>query len=76
MHTSSYIIHHTQSSYLSQISQIIFMEKKLSCGEILGNIGKIWETEKFWKIFGKFWKNFGKFWEILPQVTRFHVEKN
>ena len=24
-----------QSSYLSQVSQIIFVEKKLSCGEIL-----------------------------------------
>ena len=22
------------------------------------------------------WRNFGKFWEILPQFTRFHVEKN
>ena len=32
-----------QSSYLSQISQIIFVEKKLSCGEILGNVGKFWE---------------------------------
>ena len=31
---------------------------------------------KCWKIFGKFWRNFGKFWKILPQFTRFHVEKN
>ena len=22
------------------------------------------------------WRNFVKFWEILPQFTRFHVEKN
>ena len=51
------------SSYLSQISQIIFVEKKLSCGEILGNFGEILG-------------NFEKFWEILPQFTRFHVEKN
>ena len=29
-----------QSSCLSQISQIIFVEKKLSCGEILGNFEK------------------------------------
>ena len=33
-----------QSSYLSQISQIIFVEKKLSCGKILGNFGGFWET--------------------------------
>ena len=32
-----------QSSYLSQISQVIFVEKKLSCGEILRNFGKFWE---------------------------------
>ena len=32
-----------QSSYLSKISQIIFVEKKLSCGEILGKYGKFWE---------------------------------
>ena len=37
-----------QNSYLSQISQIIFVEKKLSCGEILGNF------EKFWEILGDF----------------------
>ena len=37
-----------QSSYLSQISQIIFVEKNCHV----------------------------KFWEILPQFTRFHVEKN
>ena len=24
----------------------------------------------------KFWKKIGKFWEILPQFTRFHLEKN
>ena len=30
-------------SYLSQISQIIFVEKKLSCGEILEKIEKFWE---------------------------------
>ena len=29
-----------QCSYLSQKSQIIFVEKKLSCGEILGNFGR------------------------------------
>ena len=22
------------------------------------------------------WRKFGKIWEILPQYTRFHVEKN
>ena len=44
------------------LSRIIFVEKKLSCGETLGN---------FWK----FWRNFGIFGEILPQFTRFHVEK-
>ena len=31
-----------QSSYLSQISQIIFVEKKLSCGEILGDFATIY----------------------------------
>ena len=37
-----------QSSYLSQISQIIFVEKKWSFGENLGKFGKIWEIlEKF-----------------------------
>ena len=51
-----------QSSYLSQISQIIFVEKKLSCGEILGNFGEILGNfEKFWEIL----RIFGKFWEIL-----------
>ena len=29
-----------QSSYFSRISQIIFVEKKLSCREILGNFGE------------------------------------
>jgi len=36
-------------------------------------------VEKFWKIMGNFREilgNFEKFWEILPQFTRFHVEKN
>ena len=33
---------------MSQISQIVFVEKKLSCGEILGNF------EKFLEIFGDF----------------------
>ena len=32
-----------QSSYLSQISKIIFVEKKLSCEEILGNFEKFCE---------------------------------
>ena len=32
-----------QSSYLSRISRIIFVEKKLSCGEILGNFETLWE---------------------------------
>ena len=31
-----------QSSYLSQISQTIFVEKKLSCGEILGDFATIY----------------------------------
>ena len=55
-----------QSSYLSQMSQIIFVEK--NCHE-----------EKFWEFLEEFWgilRNFGKFWEILPQFTGFHVEKN
>ena len=37
-----------QSSYLSQISQTIFVGKKISCGEILGNF------ENFLEIFGDF----------------------
>ena len=41
-----------QSSYLSQISQIIFAEKKLSCGEILGNF-----FEKFWEMLRNFWND-------------------
>ena len=41
-----------KSSYLSQISQIIFVEKKLSCGEILGNF------EQFWEILGDFATNY------------------
>ena len=32
----------SQSSYLSQISQIIFVEKKLSCREILGDFATIY----------------------------------
>ena len=32
-----------QSSCSSQISKIIFVEKKLSCGDILGNFLKFWE---------------------------------
>ena len=59
----------TQSSYLSRISRVIFLEKKLTCGEKLGNFGK--NLGKFWEIL---W-NFEKFW-VLPQFMRFHVEKN
>ena len=51
-----------QSSYLSQISQIIFVEKKLSSEDFLENFGDILG-------------NFEKFWEILPQFMRFNVEK-
>ena len=51
----------SQSSYLSQISQIIFAEKKLSCGEILGNF-----FEKFWEILG----NVEKFLEWLKEGLR------
>ena len=29
-----------------------------------------------WRNFGEILRNFGKFWEVLPQSTRFHVEKN
>ena len=44
-----------QSSYLSQISQIIFVEKKLVCGDILGNFGEILgNCGKFWEFFGDF----------------------
>ena len=32
-----------QSSYLSRISRIILVEKKLSCGEILGHFETLWE---------------------------------
>ena len=40
---------------MSQISQIIFVEKKLSCGEILGNFGEILGNfETFWEILGDF----------------------
>ena len=49
-----------QSSYLSQISQIIFVEKKLSCGEILGNFGEILG-------------NFGKFWEVLGDFATIYA---
>ena len=55
-----------QSSYLSQISQNIFAEKKC-------------QVEKFWEILESFWKILGifeNFWEILSQFTHFHVEKN
>ena len=57
-----------QSSYLSQISQIIFVEKKLSCGEILGDFATIYAlscgeklspkstlVEKKWQIWGLTW---------------------
>ena len=47
-----------QSSNLSQISKIIFVEKKLSCGEILGNVGN-------------FFEKFGKFREILGNLEKF-----
>jgi len=36
-------------------------------------------VEEFREIMGNFREilgNFEKFWEILPQFTRFHVEKN
>ena len=40
---------------MSQMSQIIFVEKKLSCGEILGKFGEILGNfEKFWEILGDF----------------------
>ena len=48
-----HLCHH--HPYLSQISKIIFVEKKLSCGEILGNSGEILGNfEKFWEILGDF----------------------
>ena len=50
-----------QSSYLSQISQIIFLEKKLSCGEIF---------ETFWEIL----RNFGRFCHILRDFTWRKIE--
>ena len=40
--------------------------EKLSCGEIWGKLGKV----------GKLWEVLENFWEILPQFTRFHVERN
>ena len=56
--TNIHLTHMFQSSYLSRISQIIFMEKKLSWGELLGNLGK-------------FWRNFGTYWEILRKFGKF-----
>ena len=53
---SRHLERYFQSSYLSKYHKLYFVEKKLSCGEIMGN--------------------FENFWEILPQFTRFHVEKN
>ena len=61
-----------QSSYLSQISQIIFVEEKLSCGEILGSFGEILENfGKFWEILENFWEIWGNFWEILGTFAKF-----
>ena len=58
-----------QSSYLSQISQIIIVEKKLSCGEILGNFGEILGN------FGKFCHNLRAFkWRKIEPKSTF-VEK-
>ena len=62
-------IQYCQSSYLSQISQIIFVEKKISCGEILGRFGK------FWRNFGKFWEFFGNFWRFCHNLRAFAWRK-
>ena len=47
--------------------------KKLPCGE--NSAFHLWQLWGNWKFFDV-WKLFGKFGEILPQFTRFHVEKN
>ena len=59
-----------QSSFLSQISQIIFVKKKLSCGDILGFFGK------FWEILGDFATIYAlSFGEKMSPKSTF-VEKN
>ena len=66
---------YNQSSYLSQISQILFVEKKFSGGEILGIFWEILEN------LGEIWGNFGRFchnvmWrKIEPKKYSFR-EKN
>jgi len=58
--------HSTELIFVTNITNHI-------CGEKIvmrGNFGKIWGN------FGEILGNFEKFWEILPQFTRFHVEKN
>ena len=52
---------------MSQISQIIFVEKKLSCGDILGNFGAILGNV------GEILENFGKFWEILGDFATIYA---
>ena len=50
-----FIFSFSQSSYLSQISRIIFVEKKLSCGEIwsffLKNLNNLWSIIKVYAVF-------------------------
>ena len=74
---STFIPH--QSSYLSWISQIIFVEKKLSCGEISAfHVRQLWGNWKFWeilRIFGKFCHNLCAFiWRKFEPKSTF-VEK-
>ena len=58
---------YNQSSYLSQISQILFVEKKFSGGEILGIFWEILEN------LGEILGNFGRFWEILGDFATIYA---
>ena len=53
--TSLFCTYHYQTSYLSLISQILLVEKRLSCGEI--SAFQVWQLWGNWK-FLHMWRNF------------------
>ena len=75
---------HQQHQCQRQHTELIFVTDTTVYirGEKIAMWRKLWGNRKFlhlWRNFGILWKklrNFKKFWEILPQFTRFHVEKN
>ena len=68
--TNIHLTHMLQSSYLSRISQIIFMQKKLSCGQFWAfHVWQLWGNWKFLHTL----RNFGIIWEILGNLATIYA---